>query len=182
MQGKIRIIGGTWRSRMLDVPAAMDLRPTPSRVRETLFNWLAGKLEGKHCLDAFAGSGALGFEAASRGASRVVMIEASAAIVRQLEVQRAKLQAEQIEIQCAKMPAGMPLSQPFDIAFLDPPYQSELLLPTCFYLETHGLLAPEAWIYLEAARAITTAELPAGWRLVKAERAGEVYYHLAQRK
>ncbi len=182
MQGKIRIIGGTWRSRLLAVPDAVGLRPTPSRVRETLFNWLADRLTGQYCLDAFAGSGALGFEAASRGAAHVVMIDASPDIVRQLEAQRAQLHAKQIDIYCVKLPAELPpLERPFDVVFLDPPYQSDLLLPMCFYLEKSALLAPEAWIYLEAAQAITAAELPPGWRLLKAQRAGEVYYHLARR-
>lgn len=182
-RGEVRIIAGKWRGRKLKIAPIKDLRPTPDRVRETLFNWLAPTLAGAYCLDPFAGSGVLGFEALSRGAAHVVMIDQSSEVVRLLQAELAKFGADNAEIYCATMPQQLkPVQKPFDIVFLDPPYQHDLLLPTCHYLEQHGYLAPHAYIYLEAKEAVTEAGLPAGWRLLKNQRAGQVFYHLAQRE
>ncbi|MCD6039020.1 MAG: rsmD [Gammaproteobacteria bacterium] len=181
-QGQIRIIGGVWRGRKLSVPDVPNLRPTPDRVRETLFNWLAPVIEGAYCLDAFAGSGVLGFEALSRGAAHVVMVEQASAVVTLLQKEVVKLQALNTEIYCAKTPQQLrsPLKL-FDIVFLDPPYQDNILLPTCFYLEEQGFLAKEAYIYLEAKDLLQQNELPAHWQLLKNKKAGQVFYHLARR-
>src|SRR5690606_25716968 len=122
--GRIRITGGQWRSRIITFPAHADLRPTPDRVRETLFNWLGQDLTGLNCLDLFAGSGALGFEAASRGAANVVMIESSSGVHRVLLENKVRLKADSIEL--IKMDASVFLithTRKFDVVFLDPPYR-----------------------------------------------------------
>lgn len=183
MQGQVRIIGGEWRGRKLKVPAVTNLRPTPDRVRETLFNWLAPVIAGAHCLDAFAGSGVLGFEALSRGAAQVVMVDESMVAVKTLQEQAAIFKTQQASIYCARIPAQLQKPQKlFDIVFLDPPYQQDLLLPTCFYLEEQSFLADEAYIYLEAKASLGENELPANWNLLKSKKAGQVAYHLVLRK
>lgn len=179
--GEIRIIGGIWRGRKLKVPDIPDLRPTPNRIRETLFNWLAPVIQGARCLDAFAGSGALGFEALSRGASSVVMVDYSKAVIDLLKAEANILQATQADIYQAIAPKSLRPAQ-FDIVFLDPPFKQSVLIPCCFYLEEHQFLATEAYIYMESSRSIAANELPIHWELLKSKRAGDVYYHLALRK
>lgn len=181
-KGQIRIIGGEWRGRKVKVADLPDLRPTPDRVRETLFNWLSAVVPGAYCLDAFAGSGALGFEALSRGAARVVMVDESAVVVSLLKEQLANFKTDRAEVYRAVVPEQLkkPI-KPFDIVFLDPPYQQDNLLPCCFYLEQHGYLAERAYLYLEAKTPLDPAQLPANWRLIKSKKAGQVAYHLAER-
>lgn len=182
MQGQIRIIGGEWRGRKITVRDMMHLRPTPDRVRETLFNWLAPHLPGAYCLDAFAGSGALGFEALSRGAKHVVMVDQAIDIIQLLQKECALFKATNADIYCAKLPTQLkPPPQPFDIVFLDPPYDLDLLLPMCFYLEEHNYLAPNALIYLETRTPLDEKTLPATWQLIKSKKTGQVAYHLAKR-
>ena len=181
-QGRVRIIGGVWRGRLLKVPDILNLRPTPDRVRETVFNWLAPVIAGAHCLDAFAGSGVLGFEALSRGAATVVMVEQEKSVVTLLQEELLMLKAKNAEIYCGRVPQQLKKPQIlFDIVFLDPPYQENLLLPTCFYLEEQGFLAKEAYIYLETQSLLQPADLPPEWHLLKSKKAGQVAYHLAQR-
>jgi 16S rRNA (guanine966-N2)-methyltransferase len=181
-QGQIRIIGGQWRGRKLKVPDVPNLRPTPDRVRETLFNWLAPMIHGAVCLDPFAGSGALGFEALSRGAAHLVMVDQSLTVVELLQEEAAMLKAENVEIyrgtapQQLKKPAKL-----FDIVFLDPPFQENLLLPTCFYLEENHFLAVDARIYLESKASLEESELPVNWKIIKSKKAGQVAYHLVER-
>ena len=178
-QGFVRIIGGKWRSRRLKVPDIKYLRPTPDRVRETIFNWLSSFIEGAYCLDAFSGSGALGFEALSRGAAYVEMVDQSQEVVTLLKKEQMELGADQILIYRANVPEGLRFpSRPFDIVFLDPPYQNNVLLPCCLCKEEHGFLAKEAHIYLEAREAILDRQLPKGWQMIKEKRAGQVAYHL----
>lgn len=180
--GIIRIIGGEWRGRRLQVPDSPGLRPTPDRVRETLFNWLAKVTPGARCLDAFAGSGALGFEARSRGAAYVEMVDQSANIVSALKKVDSKLGGD-ICIYQANVPEGLQKpTVPFDIVFLDPPYETSLLIKTCHFLETHQFLAKQAYIYLEARHLLEEKALPPNWQLIKAQKAGEVAYHLAKRE
>lgn len=182
-QGQVRIIGGQWRGRKLKIPQVPDLRPTPDRVRETLFNWLAPIIHGARCLDAFAGSGALGFEALSRGAAHVVMVDASATAVQLLQEELQLFKADNAEIYRADLPHQLQRPhQPFDIVFLDPPYQANILLPCCFYLEEQGFLAASATIYLESDELLNPADLPPNWTLLKSKRAGQVAYHLVLRK
>jgi 16S rRNA (guanine966-N2)-methyltransferase len=183
MQGFVRIIAGQWRGRRLKVPDVKDLRPTPDRVRETVFNWLAPTIQGARCLDLFAGSGVLGFEALSRGALYVEMVDQSAEVIKVLQQELVLLGADNANIYCASVPDQLrPVVKPFDIVFLDPPYQANLLLPCCHYLEDHHYLADSAHIYLEAQETIKDNDLPEHWRLIKSKKAGQVHYHLAFRE
>lgn len=182
-QGWVRIIAGKWRGRKLKVPDSHGLRPTPDRVRETVFNWLAPYIAGAACLDLFAGSGALGFEALSRGAASLVMTDQSSDIVKLLQEEAAAFKADNARIYLATMPKQLQKEEkPFDIVFLDPPYQENLLIPCCHYLEDHGYLADSAFIYLEADRLILDNELPPTWQVIKQQKAGQVFYHLARRE
>jgi 16S rRNA (guanine966-N2)-methyltransferase len=182
-QGQIRIIGGAWRGRKLKVPDVCDLRPTPDRVRETLFNWLTPIIQGAYCLDLFAGSGALGFEALSRGASYVIMVDCVPAVVTLLQQEQAMLKAENANIYCAKVPQQLKRPEKkCDIVFLDPPYQQNILLPCCFYLEENGFLADNAIIYLEAKTTLAESDLPKNWKIIKSKIAGQVAYHLVRRE
>lgn len=182
-QGWVRIIGGQWRSRRLKVPDVQDLRPTPDRVRETLFNWLAPYIQGARCLDLFAGSGVLGFEALSRGAEYVEMVDQAQTVVNVLQQELHAFDAQNASIYCATVPGQLRVcQQPFDIVFLDPPYAANLLLPSCHYLEEKNYLADSAYIYLEARDNIKDNDLPQHWRLQKAKQAGQVHYYLAYRE
>jgi len=174
----VRIIGGEWRRRLLRFPAAPDLRPTPDRVRETLFNWLGQDLSGAVCLDLFAGSGALGFEAASRGARRVVMVEHSLAALQALE-SNARMLGSDERLQIVRADARRFLAAvdaPFDLLFLDPPFHQgwiERLAPML-----GGVLSDSGAIYAEAERFLPGC---GGWRTVRHGHAGRVFYHLMQR-
>ncbi len=179
MASMIRIIGGQHRGRKLPVPEMPGLRPTGDRIRETLFNWLQPLIEGSRCLDLFAGSGALGMEAASRGAARVVMVEQAGAVVRQLERNRQLLELGQVEIVRAdalQFLEGLPT--PFDVVFLDPPFSGNLLAPLCQRL-TSGWLTDDARIYLEEDIARAFPCLPDGWEWLRQKTAGRVRYGLA---
>ena len=177
---QLRIIGGRWRGRKLAFPDLPGLRPTGDRLRETLFNWLAPTLEGSRCLDLFAGSGALGLEAASRGAARVVMVDRAPAAVRQLEAHRDTLAAEVVELVAGDALAYLNgAAEPFEVVFLDPPFGEGLLEPCCQALAEGGWLAPGAAVYLESERALGEPRLPEGWRIHRAKQAGEVAYYLA---
>lgn len=180
----LRIIGGTWRGRTWRFPAG-DIRPTPDRVRETLFNWLAPGIAGARCLDLFAGSGALGLEALSRGAARAVFVEQDAGTARELRRTLAlwggeRAQAAQVHSADAnRFLAGRP--EVFDVVFLDPPFADRLLEQAAARLESGGWLAPGALIYAECAARDGLPPLPAGWLVAKAGRAGEVGFHLLRR-
>jgi 16S rRNA (guanine966-N2)-methyltransferase len=182
-QGIIRIIGGKWRGRKLKVPDVLSLRPTPNRVRETLFNWLAPYIVGARCLDVFAGSGALGFEALSRGASHAVMVDDSSEVIKLLQEELQLFKADNAEIYRAKAPSQLKTpDKPFNVVFLDPPFAENLLLPCCFYLEEQHFLATDAFIYLEAHEVIDETLLPPNWEILKSKRAGQVAYHLIKRR
>ena len=179
---QLRLIGGTWGGRKLGFPALPDLRPTGDRTRETLFNWLQPVLPGSRCLDLFAGSGALGLEAASRGASQVVLLEQAAPALRHLRDAVALLQADQVQVVAgdALRFLGGPAT-PFDIVFLDPPFTGDLLATAAARLEQGGWLAPGARIYVEQARSEPAAVLPENWDLSRDKQAGQVRYALYQR-
>ncbi|MCL4316019.1 MAG: 16S rRNA (guanine(966)-N(2))-methyltransferase RsmD [Gammaproteobacteria bacterium] len=178
---QLRIIGGTWRGRKLRFPEIETLRPTPDRVRETLFNWLAPIIAGAYCLDLYAGSGALGFEALSRGASGVVMVDSDARAVARLREHAHILHTSSAEIIQADMLTYLAAPPPraFDIVFLDPPFRQGLIAPACEALEKHGWLKPGATVYLEA-EADYAPQLPDSWRIIKSKQAGQVGYHLAR--
>lgn len=178
-QGQLRIIAGAWRGRKLNFPDKEGLRPTPDRVRETLFNWLQQDIAGCHCLDLFAGSGALGFEAASRGAKSVVMLERDAAIAAELRDGVNRLQAEQIQLICIDAVEYLQANnRKFDVVFVDPPYQSDLLVSCCALLEQKHWLANHAKIYLECDVHNELTDLPENWFCQKSKKAGQVAYRL----
>ncbi|CAI8836005.1 16S rRNA (guanine(966)-N(2))-methyltransferase RsmD [Methylocaldum szegediense] len=182
MKNELRIIGGRFRSRKLKFPNAPGLRPTPDRVRETLFNWLRNDIEGARCLDLYAGSGALGFEAASRGAAKVVLVERDAAVCKALERNRALLNAEAVDVIQADTERFLSgTGQPFDVVFLDPPFREGLVVPCCRVLEENGWLSPRAKIYVEAESGLRLLGLPGNWRVLREGKAGEVGYHLYER-
>jgi len=178
------IIAGKWRSRKLNFPDLPTLRPTPNRVRETLFNWLSNNIVGAYCLDCFAGSGALGFEALSRGAAWVTMIDNSKNVVENLKVNAALLGAKTIDFHCAKFPFLEPrfAENPFDIVFLDPPYHQGLIAICCEFLEKNHYLKEGALIYIEAERKLTSLPIPENWHILKSQKAGQVGYHLILRE
>ncbi|OGB27746.1 MAG: 16S rRNA (guanine(966)-N(2))-methyltransferase RsmD [Burkholderiales bacterium RIFCSPLOWO2_02_FULL_57_36] len=191
---QVRIIGGQWKRTPLAVLDAQGLRPTPDRVRETVFNWLNHLLDGEwnsaRCLDLFAGTGALGFEAASRGAGQVTMVESNASAVRQLEATKGKLRAEQVSILrgdalsiASRMAASADAeNNRFNLIFLDPPYHQgwlEKILPICT-----GLLRDGGLVYAESEQVLdceTPLDWLAGWDNVRADRAGVIFYHLLRR-
>lgn len=192
---QVRIIGGAWKRTPLPVLDAAGLRPTPDRVRETVFNWI-DHLRNREwstadCLDLFAGSGALGFEAASRGARTVTMIDSHTPVVRQLEAVKTKLKADTVHIlrgdALAMAQAMAARGQRFDLVFLDPPYHADFLsraLPLCA-----ALLTPGALVYVEAGASLPFAPQDGsappdwldGWEALRADKAGIVYYHLLRR-
>jgi 16S rRNA (guanine966-N2)-methyltransferase len=175
----LRIIGGTWRGRKLRFPVGAAIRPTPDRVRETLFNWLGAATAGAYCLDVFAGSGALGLEALSRGAAHVTFVEQDAAAARELRARLAEWQATDARVERAdalRYLAGT--ARPFDIVFLDPPFAAQLLSRAAALLEARHWLRGGALIYVECAARNALPPLPPSWQPLKAKRAGEVGYHL----
>lgn len=182
---QLRIIGGSWRSRRLEFPDAPGLRPTADRVRETLFNWLQDEVVAADCLDLFAGSGACGLEALSRGARSVTFVEKSASVAAVLRNNLRLLAADNAELlvqdalQALEQLADGP-RRAFDIVFLDPPYDSDLLFPACRALREHDLLKAGARIFLESDKALSESELPGDWELLKSRRAGRVHYALCQ--
>lgn len=179
---QLRIIGGAWRSRKLSFPALPGLRPSPDRVRETLFNWLAAAIPGARCLDLFAGSGALGLEAASRGAAEVVMVERERAAVNALHNHVNRLNAGQVQVWEGDALTYLQGSAvPFDVVFIDPPFGSDLLQQSLLALQTGDWVRPGAHIYLETKRG-TAISLPEGWDIDRSKTAGQVDYQLVQVK
>ena len=181
----IRIIGGDWKRTPLPVLDLDGLRPTPDRVRETLFNWLGQRLDGQRCLDLFAGSGALGFEAASRGAARVVMVERSSRAAAQLRANQTRLDARMIEIAEAdalRLAASLAPGS-FDVVFLDPPFGDVDMLARALEVAA-PLVAANGFLYVESGRALDPSAEPAlpDWTVVREGKAGAVFYYLLQRE
>jgi 16S rRNA (guanine966-N2)-methyltransferase len=194
-RNSVRIIGGAWRGRRIVFPDVEGLRPTPDRVRETLFNWLQHDMAGSHCLDLFAGSGALGLEALSRGAAEVLFVESAPAAARALQEHLLHFggsaaggrlergpgrvgQGQVMQMGAARYLRGTP--QPFDIVFLDPPFGSNALTEYVPLLDAGAWLKAGALVYLENERTVGVPALPARWELLKSKWAGEVGYHLAR--
>ncbi len=191
--GQLRIIGGAWRGRKLSFPAVDGLRPTGDRVRETLFNWLAPEIQGARCLDVFAGSGALGVEALSRGAGAVVMLERDAKAAAQLRINLSLLNAEHGKVihgdALKFLQEGNSLhhnfAEPYHIVFIDPPFQLQLWQQVIDALETGNWLADNATIYIESGREPayqTPYQIPANWQLHREKHAGNVSYRLYYRE
>lgn len=180
--GQLRIIGGIWRSRKLTFIKASGLRPTSDRVRETLFNWLAPYIEGARTLDLFTGSGALSFEALSRGAVCATLLDVNSEVSDHLKIQLQQFDCEKATLvnQSALLYLKKLSEQPFDIVFLDPPFRQGLLEQCCTLLETNGWLNKNAWIYTESESSPSQFSLPTNWRLYKEKKAGHVYYALWQ--
>lgn len=177
---RVRIIAGTWRGRHLQVPPCPSVRPTPARVRETVFNWLAGSIEGSECVDLYAGSGALGFEAASRGARQVTLVDRDRGVVQCLRQETERFSATQIEVVHARALAYIDcLRDPVDILFLDPPFAPgpDLLEKTCARLAASRALKESSLVYAESP-ADWTVRVPARWTPLRSKQAGQVGYHL----
>jgi 16S rRNA (guanine(966)-N(2))-methyltransferase RsmD len=174
---EVRIVGGAWRSRRIRFPPRADLRPSPDRVRETLFNWLGQDLTGFACLDLFAGSGALGFEAASRGATRVVMVERDRVAFESLRANREALQGSQVELvradalEFVRADRGI-----YDVIFVDPPFAADYWSSLMPLLPAR--LTPEGTVYCESG---AKRESPPGWEVFRTGRAGQVNYQLLKR-
>ena len=181
--GQLRIIAGQWRSRQFSFPMAAGLRPTPNRVRETLFNWLAPYVEGARVLDAFTGSGALFLEALSRGAGSALALDLSHAAISRLREHLQTLRCDngQLLNTDALRYLQQQAATAFDLVFLDPPFGQDLLRPACAALEEQGWLNKDAWIYTESENPPSSLGLPGNWRLHREQKAGQVYYTLWQR-
>ncbi|PRB79006.1 16S rRNA (guanine(966)-N(2))-methyltransferase RsmD [Pseudomonas sp. MYb185] len=182
-QSQLRIIAGEWRSRRFSFTEQPGLRPTPDRVRETLFNWLSAYIEGARCLDLFAGSGALTLEALSRGAATALSCDLSREVVETLRGHLQTLQCERGEVRqqdALSLLASSP-ETPFDVVFLDPPFHQDLLIPACTALEANGWLSTDALIYTESETAPDRLPHPPNWQLHRQKKAGQVWYSLWQR-
>ena len=178
---EVRLIAGRFRGRKLSFPAAPGLRPTGDRLRETLFSWLQTVLPGARCLDLFAGSGALGFEAASRGAREVVLVEANPAVASALQGNIDKLAAKELKLVRGDALAYLEReSQPFDVIFLDPPFHGDWLTKVLHRIAERQLVVPGGWIYIENEREAGAPALPAGWSWYREKEAGQVRYALAR--
>ncbi len=180
--GRLRIVAGNWRGRRLPVPDVAGLRPTGERVRETLFNWLMLWIPGKRCLDLYAGTGALGFEALSRGAASCVFVEHHPKALRQLAINVETLDAGSATVMPGDALECLSGISPgsVDIVFLDPPFQAVDLDAVCRRVAESGILARGAKVYVEADRAVGLPDLPAAWQVAKSASAGNVCYALVE--
>ena len=181
----LRIIAGQWRGRKLPFPDQPGLRPTPDRVRETLFNWLQPTIEGAHCLDLFTGSGALGLEALSRGAAEATLIDSSKLVVQQLHQNLTLLNAKNARLVLASAPQWLEQQQVesarFDLVFLDPPFRQGMLESCCRLLEQKALLSERAQIYIEVERELKILDIPDNWQILRHKDSGQVSSYLCQR-
>lgn len=178
----MRIIGGNWRGRKISFKGASELRPTPSRIRETLFNWLSGYLKDASCLELFAGSGILSIEALSRGAGSVTLVEEDAPTLHECRRHLESLATDQKwELVCEDVFTWLSRPSPghrFDIVFMDPPFDGVDPHRLCYALTGAGMLAPRAFVYLESAKLVRPASLPADWTVYRQKRAASVHYCL----
>ncbi len=177
---KLRIIGGEWRGRKLEFANIAGLRPTPDRIRETLFNWLAPHMQSARCLDLYCGSGALGFECLSRGAASATLVDKSPAVEQSIARNRALLACDQLQFVRADALAWLSATNfaaPYDIVFVDPPYQQALLEPMLATLQHSQAVSEGSWIYTEAPRQ-TVIPAPPQWRLHREKQAGNNRYCL----
>ena len=180
--GSVRVIAGNWRGRRIVFPPVEGLRPTPDRVREALFNWLQAEVADRRALDLFAGSGALGLEALSRGARAAVFVEQHRAVAEALSANLERFGAVGAEVVTADVFGYLRRAgQPFDLVFLDPPFAQGRLTELCTLLEQGGWLCPQAFIYIERAADADAPILPANWPVVRETRAGEVRASLVRR-
>ncbi len=181
--GTLRIIGGQWRRRIIAFPDKLSIRPTPDRIRETLFNWLMHDIQSARCLDCFSGSGILGFEALSRGAEHVVMCDRTSDIITHLRHTAESLEClAQITLQKINWSPTNTIKeqQPFDIIFLDPPFRQGYLMTLCHWLNQNCLIAPKGLIYMEYEKELALNDLPDTWHQRHKKAAGQVSYGLWQ--
>lgn len=179
---QLRIIGGQWRGRKLSFPLVNGLRPTPDRVRETIFNWLAPYLGDASCVDLFAGSGALGLEAASRGAARVDLVELNKTAYHAIQSHLSTLKTDNCVVYLGSAQQFLQqTNNRYDIVFMDPPYAADLWTEVAFLLEEKALLNPSCVIYLECHTKTKLPDLPSNWQLMKDKKAGDVRYCLFNR-
>lgn len=177
----LRIIAGQWRGRKLNFPSIEGLRPTPDRVRETLFNWLSMDITGARCLDLFSGSGALGLEALSRGAAWVDMVDAAPAAINQLRSNMQLLDSPSEQTHLANAIEWLKQADeqlPYDIIFLDPPFRTGLAAECLAILKKRALLKPQSWVYLEMGKEEPLPPLPSDWQLHREKQAGQLRYQL----
>lgn len=177
---KLRIIGGEWRGRKLEFPILPGLRPTPDRIRETLFNWLTPHIKGARCLDLYCGSGALGFECLSRGAAAVTLVDSSAAVGQSISRNSAALNSDRVSFVRADVLEWLRrtnFAEPYDMVFVDPPYQQPLLGPTLAALQQRHAIRQNSWIYTEMQRKVSIPA-PADWQLHRDKQAGSNRYCL----
>lgn len=181
VRNRLRIIGGEWRSRVLHFADVADIRPTPDRIRETLFNWLQWQITGARCLDLFAGSAALSFEALSRGAAQVTAFELNHAAARSIRENCRTLGTSKLELiegsALDRLQHGA-VPSPYNLVFVDPPFASGLYEPCFTALQERGWLAPGALIYVEASQSLDGFRVPATWQLQREKRGGDVHYGL----
>lgn len=185
-KNQLRIIAGKWKSRRINFLPLTGVRPTTDANRETLFNWLQDKIRDAICLDLFAGSGALGFEALSRGAKHVTMVDSSIKIIQNLKENAQALNAtESINFICAKVPEQFVKISPqkFDIIFLDPPFHKNLVAPICEILENMSFVANDGYVYIETEKELDISNiLPKPWQILRTKLSGQVRYHLIQKQ
>ncbi len=182
MSARVRIIGGKWRSRMLNFPPVNALRPTPDAVRETLFNWLSLSIDGASCLDLYAGSGALGFEAISRGAKHTVLVEKNLKVVKALRANKELIDTDkQIDVtNCAGLQYIATCDKQFDIIFLDPPFATDELAKASYHINKKSLLKVDGLVYIESPSELKVLPIPESWVTLKQAQKGAVRYTLAQ--
>jgi 16S rRNA (guanine966-N2)-methyltransferase len=189
MLNEVRIIAGKWRGRKIQFPTVAGLRPTPNRIRETLFNWLAPYIHDARCLDLFTGSGALGFESLSRGAIHVLCLEKDREAYQMLRTNAERLNADAMEIQekdalvwlTAQTQQPLKSNVPFDIIFVDPPYALKALSKCFALLENQVWFTINTLIYFESDVPIELLTLPNTWEILKKKKAGSVYYYLTRK-
>jgi len=177
---QVRIIGGKWRGRKISFPAVDELRPTHDRIRETLFNWLMPYINDAVCLDLFAGSGAIGFEALSRGAKKVVMLDNNREVVSSLKESAEILNADNCEILYGEFPNRLPSfeREQFDIVFIDPPFNKNLIASVCEWINSTGILKSDALVYLEAEKELDPLPIPSHWKIIKEGKTATIKYCL----
>lgn len=180
---QVRIIGGSHRSRLIHFVDQEGLRPTSDRIRETLFNWLQERIFKSRCLDLFAGSGALGFEALSRGADHVQFVESSAVAAKAIQSNLHDFEFSRGQVKLANAEQWLALAvedTPFDIVFLDPPYADKKLLSICQQLAASSCVQPGTLVYLENNSKLESQQLPLHWKALKTKKAGQVHFHLIE--
>lgn len=185
LNNHLRIIAGKWRGRKVQFPDSQGLRPTSDRVRETLFNWLAPVINNANCLDLFSGSGALSFEALSRGAAKVTIIDANTRVCEQLRQNLTLLDCNNANLLTTDainwLKEAKDTTEPFDIVFLDPPFNQQLVTPSCELLDCQGLIREGSYIYIET-EAKFKLQLPPSWRIHREKKTGQVAYYLCTKE